>query len=175
MFAPVVSKTHGQLANAAATGSVWAETCIPGYAGDGSNVDDTSISARDHSACHGLSNEKTPAQISIENQIPIVPAHVQRWLSHITSGVVHENVYMTEGALRCRSHLGDALQAANVEFQRNRAPAQSGDFFFESEQAITTSTGENNVRASLGQRARNVLSQAATGSRNECYTAREIE
>src|SRR5256885_9017801 len=72
MLAPVVREAHGQLPDAAAAGAVGAESGVTSNTGDGADVNDPAIAARNHETGHGLRNKKTAAQISIENQIPIV-------------------------------------------------------------------------------------------------------
>ena len=59
---PIVGEAHGELANSAAACAVRAETGVTGYAGDGADVDDASVAARNHAARDGLRDEKAAAQ-----------------------------------------------------------------------------------------------------------------
>src|SRR5206468_4322467 len=92
VLAPVVREAHGQLPDATTASAIGAESCVTCDTGDGADVDDAAIAARDHDAGHGLRNKKTAAQIGIQNQVPIIPRNLESRLANVATRVVHENI-----------------------------------------------------------------------------------
>src|SRR5205823_2073873 len=94
MSAPIIRQTHGQLANSASACAVWSEPCVACNAGHRSDIDDAPVPTRYHSPSNRLRHEKTSAQIRIENQVPIVPGHIESGFPDVASCIVNENVEM---------------------------------------------------------------------------------
>ena len=52
----------------------------------------------DHSWRYCLGREETAPQIGFQNQVPVVPGDFERRLTNIASGIVHQNVYVSEAS-----------------------------------------------------------------------------
>src|SRR5450755_792057 len=117
MLSPIVRQAHGQLANAPTAGAVGAKSRIARNAGDGTDVNDSPISARHHSTRHASRDEKTSPQIGVENQIPVIPCHVQRRLTDITSSIVNQNNEVTKSVFTLRNKSFNAVQVSDIEFK----------------------------------------------------------
>ena len=129
MRPPIVGETHGQLPDAAAACAVRAE---PGIAHDRchrSDVDDSAAAVRDHLPRHRLRDEERAAKVRVEDQIPIIPGHVDRLLPHVAAGVVHENVEARVRFRRVADHAADARLIAHVELERHGPASHGFDFF----------------------------------------------
>ena len=175
VLAPIVGETHGELANAAATGAVRAESGITGDSGDRADVDDAAVVAVDHAASNGLRDEKTAAQVCIENQIPIFPSDFERGFANVAAGVVDEDVDVAEVFFGGGDHLFDAVVIADVEFEREGFAAEGMDFFLEFGEVGFIAAGEDQVGAGFGERASEVLAEAAAGTGDDGDFVGEVE
>src|SRR5580700_287214 len=175
MLAPIVGQTHRKLSNPATAGSIRRHASVTGNAGDGSNVDDASVSARDHAAGHGLRHKKASAKICIENQIPFVPGHVERGFAHIAPGIVDQDVEMAKCLFGFRRHAFDTRLLPHIKLKRNCTPSESVYLFLERQEVIAVTACENQIRAGFGQCARHVLTEAAAGSSNNRHSSVEVE
>ena len=64
-----------------------------------------------------LGDKKTAAQISVENEIPVVPGNLERRFADVTSGIVYEDVDPSECIVSVGAHSLDALLVADIEFE----------------------------------------------------------
>ena len=67
-----------------------------------------------------LRDEERPAQVGVEDEVPVVPGHVGGALAHVAAGVVHEDVDAAERVVRDVGHRADAGLIANVQLERAR-------------------------------------------------------
>ncbi len=175
VFAPVVGEAHGELANAAAAGAVGAESGITGDGGHRADVDDAAVVALDHAAGDSLRDEKTAAQVGIENQIPIFPGDFERGFANVAACIVDEDVDVAEVLFCVSSHLLDAVVIADIEFERECFAAEGLDFAFEFGEVRAFAGGEDKVGAGFGECAGHVLAEAAAGASDDSDFAREVE
>jgi len=82
---------------------------------------------------------------------------------------------MTEGALGVGGHARDATEIAHVKLERNGAAAKRLNFGFKWREARAMAAGEHEIGAGLGQRAREILAEAAAGAGDDRGASREIE
>ena len=66
----------------------------------------------------GLGDKEAAAQIGIEDQVPIVPGHIERRLAHIAAGIVDQDVDLAAGCLGIRCHALDARLFADIQAER---------------------------------------------------------
>jgi len=175
VFAPIVGEAHGELANSAAACAVRAEAGVTGDAGDGTDVDDAAVVARNHTACDGLRDEKAAAQICVENQIPIIPSDFERGLANVAAGIVDQDVEMAVDVFGSRSKFLDVLLIADVEFEGGGAAAEGPDFFFKGRERFAAAAGEDEVGAGFGECAREILSEPAACAGDDGDAAGEVE
>ena len=67
VLAPVVRQTHGQLPDSASARAIRSEARVTCNAGHRPDIDDAPVATRNHSTRDRLRDEKTPAQIRIQN------------------------------------------------------------------------------------------------------------
>src|SRR6267154_2241882 len=175
MLAPIVRQTHRQLPNPPAARPIRPQPRITRHAGHRPYINDASVTARDHPSRHRLRHKKTSAQIRIQNQIPIVPGHIQGRLANIAARVVHQNIQAPESLLRPRHHPLDALQISYIQIQRNRPPPQSRDLRFKSPQTFARPASQPQIRAGTRQCSRHVLPQPAACPSNDRHPPRKIK
>ena len=167
------------MANAAAACAVGAETGVTGDAGDGADVDDASVAARNHATRDGLRDEKTSAQVCIENQIPIVPGDFESGFANVAAGIVDEDVEMAVDVFRSRCEFLDASLIADIEFEGGGAATEGADFFFKQSEVVVLigalAAGEHEVGSGPGECAREILAETAARAGDDGDAAGEVE
>src|SRR5579862_2514049 len=172
---PVVGEAHGELADAAPAGAVWSEASIARDAGDGSNVDDATVTALHHPARDSLGDEKAATQVGVENQVPVIPGHVERRLAHVASGVIYEDVDVAKFFLSRGGHFLNAVVVAYIQCEGKRSAAESLDFFLEVGERVRMAAGEHKVGPGVGQSSSERLAEAATGTGHDGHASGEVE
>src|SRR6266581_679937 len=175
VLAPIVSQAHRQLPDAASAGSIRRESRVARDTGDRSDVNDASVTARDHATRYRLRNKETSTQVGVKNHVPVFPGYFERRLPDIATCVVHENIHMAEGRFSARNHFPDALMAAHVEFQGKSAAAERFYFRFKRCQSLAIAAGEYKVRARLRQRQRHILPESPARAGDDRHAATEIK
>ena len=108
--------------------------------------------------------KKAPRRFVSRIEVPVVPRDVDRRLSHVAAGVVHEDVDAPERLRRVAHHAADAALVAHVELQRNRAASEALDFLLERLQRIERAAGDGEIGARARERPAR-MSVRARGSR----------
>src|SRR2546426_11086124 len=175
VLAPIVGQAHRQLPDAAPAGPVWREACITRHTGYGADIDDASITARNHAARHGLRDEETPAEIRVKNQIPVFPGNVERRLSNIATGIVDEDVQVAKFLFGSRGHSFDAVVVADIKFQRKGAAAKPLHLLRKRQQASALTAGEHEIRPCLCERAGKILAEPTARSCNDRHPTNQIK
>src|SRR5258708_897920 len=175
MLAPIVRQTHRQLRESAGARTVRPQSRISGHAGHRTYINDPPVSVRNHPPRHRLGHKKASAQIRVQNQIPIVPSHIQRRLPNIATRIVHQHIQMPKRFLCLRRHPRNALQISHIELQRHRPPSKPGDLRFKRTQTLARPAGKHQVRSSLRQRPRHVPPQPTARAGNNRYSAGKIK
>src|SRR5207244_8365818 len=124
VFAPVVGEAHGELANSAAACAIGSKARVARNTGDRADVNDAAIARRNHAARGGLRNEKTSAQICVQNRIPIFPGNFECGFADVSASIVDENVEMAKSGFGVGDHLVDAVLIAPVELEMNCEAAE---------------------------------------------------
>ena len=71
----------------------WLVGCEAGVtedAGNRTDVDDPTVSMLDHVARHRLGNKEAATEIRIEDEVPVVPRHIERGFAHVAAGIIDE-------------------------------------------------------------------------------------
>src|SRR5258708_781371 len=175
MLAPIVRQTHRQLRESAGARTVRPQSRISGHAGHRTYINDPPVSVRNHPPRHRLGHKKASAQIRVQNQIPIVPSHIQRRLPNIATRIVHQHIQMPKRFLCLRRHPRNALQISHIELQRNRPTPQPFDFRFERTQTFARPARQHQISAGLRERPSHVLPQSAARAGNNSDASGKIK
>ena len=124
----------------------------------------------------GLRDEEAAAQVGVEDQVPVVPGDVEGGLAHVAAGVVDEDVDLAEGGFgfgapcsRCWRWSRTSSSSATARRPRASISASKGA------RVSRLAAGEDEVGAGVGERAGEVLAEAAAGAGDEGDLAGEIE
>ena len=130
---------------------------------------------RHHVSRHRLRDEKGAAQVRVENQVPVVPRDVDRFLPHVAAGVVDEDVDALERAHRGVYHLANARLVPDVELQWHDAASHRFDFRLKRLQRFERTARHGEIGARARKSPAESLAESAARAGDDGDFAGEVE
>ena len=115
---PLGGQRAGQLAHARLARRVGHDVLDREQVGAGGDVEDRPAALRPHQARGGLAGEEEPAQVDLEDCVPVVLADLVGRLAHVQAGAVDEDVEPPERGVRVGDHGLHAGDRADVDGER---------------------------------------------------------
>ena len=101
---------------------------------------------------HRLRDEERPAQVGVENEIPVVPGDLGGALADVAAGVVDQDVDLAERVCAASAIARMLASLRTSSSSGHDPPAQRRDFLLERAQRVERAAGDREIGAGPGQR-----------------------